>query len=160
MTIERNGATTGTLGLRVTDISPGIFTLTQTGSGQGAILNQNGKVNSQSNPAAKGSVISVYATGEGQTNPAGVTGSVTPSAAPFPKPAATNVTLSFLVPGPGGTSTSVPATLTYAGEAPGLVSGVLQVNARIPPGAASGSNTIVLTVGSNSSPSVVTVQVQ
>src|ERR1051326_6327375 len=101
----------------------------------------------------------IYATGEGQLNPPGVTGAVTGGIAPFPKPTA-NVTLSFLVPGPNGTTTTIPATLNYAGEAPALVEGVLQVNAIVPSTVPSGTNTIVLTVGANSSPSVVTVQVQ
>jgi uncharacterized protein (TIGR03437 family) len=146
--------------LTVTASSPAIFSSGQGGSGQGAILNQDESYNSVSSPAPKGSVVSIYATGEGQLMPpGGVTGSVTPGAPPFPLPAAP-VTLSFLVPGPNGTTTSVPATLAYAGEAPGLVSGVLQVNAIIPSSVPSGTNTVVLTVGTNNSPSTVTVQVQ
>ena len=159
MTITTSGITSPGIVLRVTDTAPGIFTTTQTGSGQGAILNQNGTVNSFSTPAPKGSVISIYATGEGVLNPPGTTGGVTPSLPPFPKPTA-NVQVTFQTPGPNGTTVSVPATITYAGEAPSLVSGALQVNVIVPASVPSGANTIVLTVGNNSSPSVVTVQVQ
>ena len=59
--------------------SPGVYTLNQSGSGPGAVLNQNGiTVNGPATPAPRGSVISVYATGEGQTNPVGVDGLVIP----------------------------------------------------------------------------------
>ena len=51
------------------DSVPGIFVLNA--AGQGAIINQDGTVNSAKNGAAIGSVVSIYATGQGQTNPAG-----------------------------------------------------------------------------------------
>ena len=60
--------------LAVTDTAPGIFTLTASGRGQGAILNQDYSVNSAGNRAPKGSVVMIFGTGEGQTNPAGVDG--------------------------------------------------------------------------------------
>src|ERR1035437_2659430 len=53
---------------------PGIFTSDASGRGLGAVINQDGTVNSPSNLAPVGSYISVYATGEGQTNPEGVDG--------------------------------------------------------------------------------------
>jgi uncharacterized protein (TIGR03437 family) len=54
------------------------------------------------------------------------------------------------------------AQIEYAGEAPGLVSGVLQVNAVIPAGIAPGSQpSVILTVGSASSAQqTITVAVQ
>ena len=58
----------------VAAVMPGIFTVGASGHGQGSILNQDGTVNSASNPAPVGSYVSVYATGEGQTNPAGIDG--------------------------------------------------------------------------------------
>jgi len=95
--------------------------------------------------------MAVVGTGEGQLTPAGITGSVTSSAGPnFPKPVA-NVSVTI-----GG----VAAAIQYAGEAPGLVSGVIQVNAVIPPGVTSGNLPVVLTIGNNSSPANVTVAVQ
>ncbi len=159
MTVTSNGIPSSGLTLLVVSSSPAIFTVTQNGSGQAAALNQNGTVNSASNPAARGSVISIYGTGEGQTNPAGVTGSVTPGVPPFAMPAG-NVATSFQVPGPGGTITSIPATIQYGGEAPSLVAGVLQVNVVVPNSVPSGAATLVLTVGGNTSTSTVTVQVQ
>jgi uncharacterized protein (TIGR03437 family) len=158
--VVRGGVTSNVLQLRVADTSPGIFTSDSSGHGQGAILNQNSTFNGPGAGAAKGSVISIYATGEGQISPPGVTGTVTSTNLPIPKPVATPVTLVFVVPGPNGTIVNVPATIQFAGEAPTLVSGVLQVNAVVPASVSSGANTIVLTVGTVSSPLVVTVQVQ
>ncbi|MGH9673787.1 MAG: hypothetical protein ACRD44_11460, partial [Bryobacteraceae bacterium] len=90
-------------------------------------------------------------TGEGQLTPAGVTGSVTPSTGTsFPRPvAAVSVTI-------GG----LPATVVYAGSAPGLVAGALQVNVFVPDGATPGPNQVILTIGNVSSPPGVTVAVQ
>jgi uncharacterized protein (TIGR03437 family) len=140
--------------LRSAATSPGIFT-TGNGTGQGAILNFDYSVNSSSHPAAAGTVIQVYMTGEGQLSPTGVTGSVTCSAGcssvgqiPVPLlPVAAKIN-------------NQPATITFYGEAPSLVSGVMQVDILIPPNTPSGPNSLVITVGSNSSQSGVTVAVQ
>ena len=47
-------------------------------------------------------------------------------------------------------------TPDYAGAAPGLVAGVLQVNIKIPATVASGNQTLVITVGSATSQSALT----
>lgn len=99
---------------------PGIFTANSTGIGQAAAVNQNGSINGPASPAPLGSIISLYVTGEGQTTPAGVDGK--PASAPLPSP----------VLGVSVTMSGQPATVTYAGGAPGLVAGVMQVNAQIP----------------------------
>ena len=159
LTVTRAGGTSNAIQLRVTDTAPGIFTLNASGSGQGAVLNQNNSVNGSSNPAAKGSIVSLYATGEGQLNPPGITGSVTSGIPPIPKPTGA-VSVNFVIPGPNGTTVNVPATITFEGEAPSLVEGVLQVNFVVPATVPSGAQTVVLTVGANSSPATVTVFVQ
>src|SRR5208337_3081596 len=106
--------------------------------GPGAILNQDGvTVNGPGTAAAKGSVVSVYMTGEGQTSPAGVTGAIAPVNAPAPwKQPQLNVT---------ATIAGLPASVKYYGSAPGLVSGVMQVNVQIPPNAPTGALQIVIT---------------
>jgi uncharacterized protein (TIGR03437 family) len=140
VTVQRNGVASGSLTLQVAASAPAIFSLSQGGNGQGAILNFDGTVNGASNPAKGGSVIVIYATGEGQITPPVATGSVTPATGTsFPKPVA-NVSVTI-----GGQ----PAQIQYAGEAPGLVSGVLQVNCVVPTGLGTLPQTIVLTVGSN-----------
>jgi len=150
--VQFGGLTSATLQTNVAATEPGIFSLSQGGSGQGAILNQDYSVNGANNPAAKGSVIQIFATGEGQLVPPVLTGSVTPAAPPFSKPVATPVTVTI-----GGQT----AQIEYAGEAPTLVSGVLQVNAVIPAGVGSGAQPLVLTVGNNTNSSQnITVAVQ
>ena len=98
----------------------GIFTTNGSGSGPGAILNSDSSVNSASNAAARGSEIVIYMTGEGQTSPAGVDGKVT--TAPYPAPL---LPIAVTIGG-------APATVAFMGEAPGLVSGVLQLNVIVP----------------------------
>jgi uncharacterized protein (TIGR03437 family) len=124
--------------------APGIFT-TGGGTGQGAILNQNGSVNSAASPANKGDVIVLYMTGEGQTNPAGVTGkittvSATPPLTPQPVSGAVSVTID-----------GIPANVQFYGEAPGLISGAMQINVVVPQGVTSGNPRIIVKIGDASS---------
>ena len=130
LAISLNGAMSAATPVQVVATAPSIFTLGQNGSGQGAILNQNGSVNSASNPAAKGSVIQIFGTGEGQLVPGVPTGCLSGPALPLPKPVATPITVTI-----GGQ----PATpITYAGEAPTLVCGVIQIDATVPTNIGSG----------------------
>ncbi|HLH00695.1 MAG TPA: putative Ig domain-containing protein [Bryobacteraceae bacterium] len=118
--------------------APGIFTIN--GPSQGAILNQDGSVNSTSNGAAPGSIVSIFATGEGQTQPAGVDGTITGTQLPMPQ---LPVTVQI-----GGQN----AQVTYAGAAPGEPAGVLQVNAMVPSGVQRGASVpITITVGNTPS---------
>jgi uncharacterized protein (TIGR03437 family) len=105
-----------------------------------AITNQNNSVNTPSNPAAKGSTIIIYATGEGQLNPAGVDGQLV--GATLPKPVAQ---VSVTIDGK-------PASVSYAGTVPATFDGFLQVNATTPADASSGSVPVVLKIGDQSSP--------
>jgi uncharacterized protein (TIGR03437 family) len=126
--------------------APGLFTLNFSGDGQGAILNEDGSVNSASNPAARGSVVSLWATGGGQTSPPGVDGAIV--APPLPVlTQSVSVTI-------GGAATEVQ----FAGAAPGLVTGVIQVNVLVPSGIAPGSDVpVVLTIGNAGSQAGVTI---
>src|SRR5262245_56358440 len=87
--VTYQGQSSNTVTVPIVDVAPGIFTIDASGLGQGAIVNQDGTVNSATNPAVPGSFVSVYATGEGQTDPAGVDGKL--GAAPLPKPKATPI---------------------------------------------------------------------
>lgn len=58
--------------LTVRDAAPGLFSINGSGGGQGAIVNQDGTVNSTSNPAPRGSIIAIYGTGQGTLNNATV----------------------------------------------------------------------------------------
>ena len=115
--------------------SPGIYSQNSEGVGPGAIINQDYSINLPVRPAAKGSYVSVYITGEGDivgaVDGAIATGALSPLLA---------VTATV-----GG----VPATVLYAGTSPGIVTGASQVNVVIPPNAPSGSAVpLVITVGS------------
>jgi uncharacterized protein (TIGR03437 family) len=52
------------------------------------------------------------------------------------------------------------ALYTYAGEAPGMVAGVMQINVQIPPKAPSGNLEVLVSIGGNMSQSGITVSVQ
>jgi uncharacterized protein (TIGR03437 family) len=137
--------------LAIAATAPGILTFDPSGTGQGAILNQDATINGSASPAAPGSIIVVYATGEGLLTPPASTGSVTSSTGTsFPQPvAAVSATV-------GGT----PATVLYAGSAPGLIAGLLQVNLRLPSNLPSGAQPVVLNIGGVSSRAGVTVLVR
>ena len=132
----------------VVNALPGIFTLNASGTGPGAILNLNNSVNGASNPAAIGSVIQIFATGGGAVTGGATDGGLAPGAG-------------TLVTQPvSATIGGVPATVQYAGPAPGLVNGMLQVNLTVPKGLASGPQPVVITVGTAASQAGVTVAVQ
>jgi uncharacterized protein (TIGR03437 family) len=131
---------------------PGIFTANASGTGQAVALNQDYTVNSASNPIGAGGIVILYVTGEGQTNPGGVDG--LPAVAPYPAPLLqVSVTIG-----------NVPAQVAYAGGAPGLVAGVMQVNVVVPafvsPGASGAQQMpVTLTVGNSTSQAGVTIAV-
>jgi len=128
---------------------PGLFTLDSSGRGPAAALNEDNSLNSASNPAARGSVVVLWGTGEGETNPAGIDG--LPATASFPKP------LQKVSATVGG----LPAKVEYLGAAPYFVAGVFQTNIRIPEGVTPGSAVpVVVKVGDVESPAVVTIAVK
>jgi uncharacterized protein (TIGR03437 family) len=137
-------------------IVPGIFTQNNAGTGLADVLNSDGRtVNGPTTPAAKGSIVSVYMTGEGATTPKGVDGLVTCSAgcssiSQIPIPL---LPVAVLVDGQ-------PATVSFYGEAPLLVSGVMQVNFVVPAAARSGTVSLVVSVGGSNSQQGVTMAVQ
>ncbi|MCE5308509.1 MAG: hypothetical protein LLG20_12795 [Acidobacteriales bacterium] len=133
--------------LAVAGTAPGIFTLGN-GTGQALVVNQDGTLNSSLNPAARGSIVVLYATGEGQTSPGGVDGK--PAEAPYPAPLA-SVDVSI-----GG----YPAEILYAGAAPGFA-GLMQINARVPSGyAGAGILPVTLSVGGTASQNGITMAVK
>jgi len=118
--VESQGVTSEPLAVRVTAINPGIFTLDGSGSGQAAALNEDGSVNSSSNPARPGSVMVLYATGAGVLQPAPEDGAIVAGTPPQTPPAAVYL------------GSGCQAEVLYSGSAPGLVAGAIQVNFRLP----------------------------
>jgi uncharacterized protein (TIGR03437 family) len=127
--------------------APGIFTADSSGRGQGAMTNSDGSYNTSSNPATPGSYVTLYLTGEGQTDPSGSDGNIATSTA--------NVALPVTVLIAGRT-----AQLLYAGSAPGNVNGFAQINAVIPADLPYGGNLpLVVKTGGVASQSDVTLAV-
>jgi trimeric autotransporter adhesin len=149
MQVTYNGKDTNTIRLAVTDAMPALFTANASGGGQGAILNQDGSVNSAANPSAPGGVIVLYATGEGQTAPGGVDGQQALTV--YPKPL---LPVKVFVGG-------VECSVKYAGAAPYFVAGAMQVNAQLPANVAKGDAVEVrLQVGERISKTGVTVAIR
>lgn len=137
-----NGQSSNIIQQQVTTSAPAIFTTNTptAGQGQGAIVNQNGTINSASNPATRGTVVAIYATGGGVPNPRPATAAITGSTPPFPS------VLPFTTMTIGGQA----APLDYAGDAPFFTTGFLQINAHVPTNIGTGPQTVVLTINGNS----------
>ncbi|MDQ6663721.1 MAG: SBBP repeat-containing protein [Acidobacteriota bacterium] len=65
ITVVSPGGGSNSIELPTASVSPGIYSLTGSGFGQGYILNGDGSLNSPDNPAATGSAITIFATGVG-----------------------------------------------------------------------------------------------
>ena len=148
--IVQNGSQfSASVSVSLAPAAPALFSADGTGGKGGAIINQDGNKNSFGDPAPRGSVIIMWATGAGQTNPGGNDGQIALSGS-LPTPQLP-VTVSI---------DNVPAQVLYAGAAPGMVQGVIQLNVRVPSGASTGQVPIVVSVGSYSSPNTVSVVLQ
>jgi uncharacterized protein (TIGR03437 family) len=120
--------------------APGLFTANASGSGAAVAVNLDGTLNGSTNPVRVGGFVILYATGEGITTPSGVDGKLA-TGPTYPQPVQT-VTATV-----GG----VPASVNYAGAAPGFVAGVMQVNLQIPSGVRPGAVNVQLTIGTATS---------
>ncbi len=144
LTVACNGTTAWSFnGLATAAVVPGVFTLTGTGKGQAAVVNSDGTINGSTNPAGRGSWLSVYGTGFGVFNAVGTTGLKTV----------------------GGTVTAtlggMDATVLYAGNTPGATDGLQQFNLQIPAGVTAGTAVpIVLTVNGTPTQATATVSVK
>jgi uncharacterized protein (TIGR03437 family) len=133
LVVEVQGVASSPTTMQIVPVSPAIF--------PGAVLNQDNSANSATKPATAASVLQIFATGFGQTSPAGVDGQICGT---NPSKPVQPVTATI-----GG----VAATVQYAGTASGLVAGVMQVNVQVPAGVKAGNSVpVVLTVAGVSSP--------
>jgi uncharacterized protein (TIGR03437 family) len=148
------GQSSNAFPLTLASTAPGIFTYP--GSEQAAVYqyapNGIGSYNNSSTPATAGWTIVLYVTGEGGLAPPATTGSVTASTPPYPVPAAGAPTVLF--------NNNTPATISFYGEAPGFISGLMQLNVVVPAGAGTGAVPVTVTIGGNSTQAGVTVQLQ
>jgi uncharacterized protein (TIGR03437 family) len=139
--VEYNGARSAPVPLEIAAAAPGLFAADASGRGQGAILNEDGTLNSAANPATPGSVITLYGTGAGETSPPGEDGRIASHAIASAPLQPVSVTI-------GG----VPAPdISYNGAAPAEVAGKFRIDVRVPPGTPSGDQAVVVSVGESSS---------
>ena len=148
--VEYLGALSPAVTMPVAAAVPGIFTVSATGSGPGAILNNSDySLNSAANPVARGDWVQIFLTGAGATSPAGVDGLL--AGPPYPTVKG-NVTV---------TMDNIQCTTNYAGAAPYLIAGLTQINAQVPAGVTPGANVpVVVTIGGVSSQANVTLAVK
>jgi uncharacterized protein (TIGR03437 family) len=147
--VSFSGQSTPAVSLMVAASRPALFTTDQTGRNNAAALNENGTVNSAANPARRGKILVLFATGEGETVPAGVDGQLADSI--YPRPV---LPVSVRIGGQ-------PAAVHYAGAAPGFVAGAMQINVQVPDNIRSGPAVpIRLVIGDTESRSGVTVAVE
>jgi uncharacterized protein (TIGR03437 family) len=145
---EYLGAVSNTVTVAVKAAVPGIFTLNSSGAGAGAILDGAFRVVSAENPARRGEAVAVYLTGAGATAPSSVDGQVYGGDAPR-------------VAGKVGvTIDGIDCPVLYAGGAPGLIAGAVQINVQTPAVIAAGEHAIVVTVDGAASQPGVTIAVQ
>jgi uncharacterized protein (TIGR03437 family) len=149
VTVQTDTAVSSPVQVPVAAAAPGLAAADQSGSGQGAILNQDSSINSPANPAARGSVISLFGTGEGPVYPQLVWENLSIST-PFSTPVAP-VTVTI-----GGQ----PAAISYAGAAPLEAIGIFQVNVTIPATLSPGSQPVIVSVGGIATSKNVTVAVR
>jgi len=136
--------------------SPGFFTLSANGKGQAAARNQDGiTVNGPANPAARGSVISLYGTGQGQVSPAvadGAPAPANPPASTVAVPTSDATTCRTTQPSVCVAIGSAFGEILFSGLAP-TYAGLWQLNVRIPtditPGNAVGVRVVINGATSN-----------
>ena len=136
--VKRKGVYSNLLQIPVTATAPGVFTANVPAlMNVGVILNADGTPNSAANPALPNTAITVYYTGDGQTDPPRTTNSVTPTDPPIPAP------LLVLTATIGGVATPV----TAYGPAPGLFAGLSTATITMPTGLGPGPQPLFLISG-------------
>jgi uncharacterized protein (TIGR03437 family) len=123
--VEYNGVRSSVFPVISASAAPGIFTTSGTGTGNAAAFQVDPvkgdfTLNSDKTPATKGSILVLYATGIAPIDPVPPDGFVALQPSPTSIPGVT-VMLGDSV-----------AEVLYAGFSPGLVTGITQINARVP----------------------------
>jgi uncharacterized protein (TIGR03437 family) len=111
-------------------------------------LNEDQSLNSASHPALRGSIVELYGTGAGQTNPAGIDGQVAQEIPPTPV-----LPVSVIIDGKN-------AQVVNVSGAPGVVAGFIRIGVRLPNGIRSGPVSVVLRIGESLSRAGVTLVVR
>ena len=111
-------------------------------------MNEDGRLNSEANPAARCSIVVLYATGTGVMRPAANDGEL--AGPPYAQPAA-RYTVRIA---------DRDCEVLYGGAAPGLVSGLTQLNVRVPADIAAGVVPVSLEAEGARSPRTVSLAVR
>jgi uncharacterized protein (TIGR03437 family) len=120
--VERDGIISDASLINLVEAWPSLFSFfdPSVGPSENAVaVNEDGSVNSAANPARAGSFVTLYVSGMGRTHPEGQDGHL--ASVPLSAPR---------VPVTATTSSGDPIEVQYAGDAPGLVEGVMQINIR------------------------------
>ncbi len=131
--VQYNGTASPAVMVPVAGTWPALFAADATGKGQAAAVNQDGALNSGANPAPRGSVMQLFATG-----------------ACSPDSGSVSLTI-------GG----VRAPVSFCGPVQGLPAGVVQIAATVPSETAPGDAVpVVLEAEGNASLPIITVSIQ
>ena len=149
VTVQTDTALSPAVVVPVVSAAPGLATADQSGSGQGAILNQDLSLNGPANPAARSSIISLFGTGEGLISPLLPSGDLSIST-PY------STTVAPVTATIGGQR----AEVTYAGAAPLAPVGIVQINVKIPAAVSPGAAPVIVSVGGIPTTKSVTVVVR
>lgn len=146
--VEYNGVRSESLTVPVLEARPGIFSIDGSGEGQAAVTNEDGSPNSAANPARRGSVITLYATGGAETAAGVEDGQIVGDVLPR-----TSLPVSAMFDLGTSEFPVLPksAEVQYAGGAPGSVAGLLQINLQVPADAVTTGNRVpfLLIIGSH-----------
>ena len=145
--VKRGSETSAVQTVTIAAVSPGIYTLNQQDTGNGAILHaETFQAVNQSAPARPGEFLSIFCAGLGALQSPATSGDIPPT----PPPQTTSQ--------PQVNIAGIPGEVTYSGLAPGFV-GLYQVNVQVPAGVPSGTQELQIII--NGVPSnTVTIAVQ
>jgi len=152
--VEYNSVKSNPFPILSAKASPALFTASGAGAGNAAAFQADAitgiiTLNSDKTPASKGNVLVLYATGVGPTQPVPLNGAVATDASAISIP-----NISILLG-------DISAEVLYAGAAPGLITGIVQINARIPDNTPTGKAVpITLSAGTIASPPGVTLNIK
>jgi uncharacterized protein (TIGR03437 family) len=138
LTISSNGLASAPVTLAVAPSSPAIFTADSSGKGQASAEDADYSINGPAHPATLGSFVALYGTGGG--------------------PLTTDTPPRLMLP-VSATVGGLPAQVFYAGIAPGLVQGVMQINVAVPSAVVPGPSVPVVVTVDNAISNTVTIAI-
>jgi uncharacterized protein (TIGR03437 family) len=106
---------------RIDAESPGLFTVDGSGAGQVAAVNQDGSLNNDAHPAKAGSIVTLYATGQGVIQGMPADGAVAQAILSTSETPQVFINSAYVAPG----------DVMYSGLAPGFT-GLWQINVKVP----------------------------